>query len=73
MSAEREYLVPFTEYVILRKEIPTYLTEAAFKQIDMWEQYKTMGLPFSVGYAEHPAVYMDIITTLNVESAKRKK
>ena len=73
MSAERDYVVPFSGYAIKRKEIPGFFTDTVFKQIAMWEEYKMMGLPFTLGYAEHPAVYMDIITTLNAESAKRRK
>jgi len=72
MSVEREYLIPKTEYVIKRGDIPGYFTETNFLQIEMWNQYKLLGLPFGGGWAEHPAVYIDIILALEAESNKRK-
>jgi len=71
-SMEREYVIPHTEYEIKRKEIPGFFTEAAIVQIDMWQRYKLLGLPFSCGWAEHPAVFIDIISALEAESNKRK-
>lgn len=59
-------------YEICRKDIPTYFTERAMAAIDLWQTYKLFGFPFSGGWAEQPAVYMDIIKALEIEARKRQ-
>jgi len=72
MFRDVTYLIPKTEYTISKGEISSYFTDTAMLQIDMWQKYKLLGLPFSCGWAEHPAVFIDIISAIESESNKRK-
>jgi len=72
MSAERDYLIPKTEYEIRRGDIPSYFTEEIFRQIAMWKSWKRLGNNvFSGGWAEWPAVFLDVIEALEDEYCKR--
>jgi hypothetical protein len=71
MFEHLDYLIPKTEYEIRKGDIPSYFTEASMLQINMWQQYKLLGLPFSCGWAEHPAVFIDIISAIEEEYRKR--
>jgi hypothetical protein len=59
-------------YEICRRDIPGYLTERAVAAVRVWERFKQYGLPFAGGWAEQPAVYMDLIELFEAELAKRK-
>jgi hypothetical protein len=48
------------------------MTDEHYAQFDMWSKWKTMGLPFSGGWAEQPAVFTDIINALEREFNKRR-
>ena len=56
---------------IRRDLIPDYLNETALSQCHMWQDYKLFGLPFDCGWAEHPAVFMDILRVCEQENARR--
>ena len=56
---------------IRRDRIPEYLNETTLAQIGMWQDYKLFGLPFDCGWAEHPAVFMDILRVCETENRKR--
>lgn len=73
MSMERDYLIPHTEYMVKRGDIAGYFTEPVMQQIEMWNLYKLLGLPFSCGWAEHPGVFIDIISAIEAEYNKRMK
>ena len=55
---------------IRRDLIPKICSPEHAAQIEMWNDYHTLGLPFDCGWAEHPAVYIDIIKPL--EAVYRK-
>jgi hypothetical protein len=59
-------------YEIVRAEIPKYLTVKAFGAINLWKTWKVFGMPFAGGWAEQPAVYMDVIEALEWEARKRQ-
>lgn len=59
-------------YELCRKDIPRYLSGRARAAIRVWENFKLFGLPFAGGWAEQPAVYMDVIECIEAEVAKRK-
>lgn len=58
-------------YEIRRDLVHDYLTPEMMAQIGMWQDYKLFGLPFDCGWAEHPAVYMDILRVCEGENRKR--
>jgi hypothetical protein len=59
-------------YEICRRDIPKYLTPRLRSRVHIWENYRRFGLPFAGGWAEQPAVVMDVIELLEDELAKRK-
>lgn len=59
-------------YEICRKDIPSYMTPRAYASIDLWQKYKSYGFPFAGGWAEQPAIYMDVIDALERELKKRQ-
>lgn len=72
MSAEQDMLIEKTEYVVKKKDIPSFFTSTYKAQIRIWLEYREYGLAFlPKGSAYHPMVYMDIIRLLNEENAKR--
>ena len=72
MSAERDYVIPKTEYVIKRGDIPGYFTETVFMQIAMWRSWRRLGNDvFGGGWADWPAVFRDIVEALEDENNKR--
>lgn len=46
---------------IRRNEIRTYFTDDFWHNLAIYQSFKTMGLPFSCGWAEHPKHIVDII------------
>jgi hypothetical protein len=44
-----------------RRRIPEYFTEEYFDALAIWKRYKRYGLPYSIGWAEHPEFIIDII------------
>ncbi len=66
-------ILPPTEYVVVKGDIPGYFNDTTMAQMSMWEMYKLFGFPYSGGYDEQPAVYMDIIQALETECAKRNR
>jgi hypothetical protein len=56
---------------IKRQDIPTYFTYENMQRIEFFWKYKTLGLPFSGGWAEQPAYLVDIIIALETEIGKR--
>lgn len=50
-----------------------YMTVEADRLMDMWAKFKTgYGLPFSGGWAEQPAILIDVFEALDVEQRKLK-
>ena len=73
MFEHLNFLIPKSEYEIRKGDIPMYFTDTVFAQIHMWQQWKLLGLPWApLGWAEHPAVFIDVISALEAESNKRK-
>ena len=66
----RGQIIPHSELYIIRKDIPGYFTPEFWGQLAMWDMWRTFGFPWSGGYADQPAIYLDIVYTL--ESAYRK-
>jgi hypothetical protein len=73
MSVDRDYLVPKTDYLIRKGDIPSYFNETAMAQMEMWEDFRLFGFPHGGGYDDEPALYIDIIKALEVEYSKRNK
>lgn len=72
MFADREFVIPQTDYVVKKSEIQDYFTETAFTQIGMWKTWKRLGSNvFGGGWADWPAVFVDIIEALEDENTKR--
>ena len=59
-------------HLIWRADIPKYRTEEAMTAIQLWSNYKCFGLPFAGGWAEQPAVVMDVLEVLENEWRKRE-
>lgn len=72
-SVDRDILIPKSKYLINRNDIPGYLTEDAFAQIKMWEEWHMWdkSMPFAGGYADQPARWRDIIEALEDENNYR--
>jgi hypothetical protein len=58
--------------VICRADIPKYLTPKVYAAIDLWQKWKLFGMPFAGGWAEQPAIYMDVIERLELEAKRRQ-
>lgn len=57
---------------IHRAKIPEYFSAENVEAINLYTRYKLFGFPFAGGWAEQPARVMDVIETLEAESAKRE-
>lgn len=55
---------------IVRWDIPEYLTEDNYSVLRFYNNYKRYGFVFSGGWGEQPAIHIDIINALDVESDK---
>lgn len=44
-----------------RRELHTYLTPDFWKEYDEWAKYKRYGFRYTGGWAEQPAVYIDLL------------
>jgi len=62
--SDREMVSPKGLYTVIKSEIPSYFTVENIEMINLWKNYHLMGLPFSGGWAEQPAIYMDVISVL---------
>ena len=72
MGRNKDYLLPKTEYVIKRREIPGFFTNTFWAQVAMWKSYKRLGSNvFGGGWADWPAVFKDVIEALEDENNKR--
>lgn len=60
-------------YEIVRADIPKYLSRHAYEAINVWKSWTIFGMPFAGGWAEQPAVYWDVIETLEMEARKRQQ
>jgi hypothetical protein len=60
-------------YKVERKEIPSYFTPDNIAKINFYWAWKTLGWPYSGGWAEQPAQLIDIVMTLESEMGKRAK
>jgi hypothetical protein len=47
----------------LKKEIQDYFADDFWSMLGLWLDYKEFGLPFGVGYADHPDRYIEFIKT----------
>jgi len=56
---------------IHRYDIPSYFCEENMRLIGFWLKYRKYGLPYHGGWAEQPAVVMDVIDTLETEAEKK--
>jgi hypothetical protein len=73
-ASYREYLIPYTEYIISRQDIPYYLTVKNNMIINMFLQYVTKNiLPYEGGYWDQPAPITDVLNCLSDQLAARKK
>jgi len=69
---EQSYIIPGTDYDISKGDIPGYLTAVHYAQIGMWDDWRLLGDPWGKGWANWPAVFMDVIKALEQENRKRK-
>lgn len=64
-------------YAVERARIPEYLKGDYSQHIEWWLKWKKFGFPYAGGWAEQPAIYMDVIETLEGEvdklAAEREK
>jgi hypothetical protein len=51
------------KYRIRKKDVPGYFGDDFLDAYMFYSQYRTFGLPFSCGWAEHPAVMIELIRT----------
>lgn len=58
-------------YLVRRDRIPEYLTPDALSGVELWRRYRLFGMPFAGGWAEQPAVVLDVLETLEAEAAKK--
>jgi len=56
---------------VWRAKIPEYCTAEAAGAIGLWQNWKMFGMPFAGGWAEQPAVVMDVLEVLEAEWRKR--
>ena len=56
--------------LIKRVDIPNYLTNENLELIEWWNKWKLYGLPYSGGWAEQPAIYIDVIEAIEEERFK---
>jgi len=52
---------------IRRGDVATMFDEYARTALDIWAYYHRFGLPYSGGWAEQPAVLMDVISAIEEE------
>ncbi len=61
------------DYIVDRSKIPEYFDEDTLAMIQFWQTYKKYGFPHGGGWADQPAVHMEIISLLDGELSKRNK
>lgn len=71
MFEDRTFVIPKSDYEIRKGDIPSYFTETFFRQVGMWKAWKRLGDPFGGGWADWPAVLLDVIEALEDEYVKR--
>lgn len=54
--------------VINARDLPEIFAEWA-EVLMAWKDYKTFGLPYSGGYMQHPAMWVNTMRILEAESA----
>ena len=54
------------DYVIKRMDIPKYINWN-IEKVRWWKYYNRYGFPYSGGWAEQPAIFMDVIELLENE------
>ena len=59
-------------YLVRRDRIPEYMTADALSAVELWRKWKMFGFPFSGGWAEQPAVVVDVLETLEAEAQKQQ-
>ena len=57
-------------YAICRYDIPLILADPVVGYIHWWGKYKRYGWPYAGGWAEQPAVLVDIIDAIENEADK---
>ena len=60
-------------YEIERGDIQKYFTKEIDEQLEVYAYYCKFGFPYIGGWAEQPAVFIDICSTLIDEGNKRAK
>lgn len=60
-------------HIVRRSEIPSYFTEENTRKIEFFYRYKAFGWPYAGGWAEQPAVLVDIVEVCEGEIGKRAK
>lgn len=48
---------------VKRNEIPNYFTDEFWHNLSIYRTFKTMGLPYNIGWAEHPK---DIVALIRI-------
>lgn len=57
-------------YEVERARIPEYLNGDHLQYVEWWLKWKKFGFPYSGGWAEQPAIYMDVLEVLEAETDK---
>lgn len=66
----REMVMPGCDYKVERRKIPEYLARDEIEMIRFFWQWKSLGWPFSGGWAEQPANLVDVVFLLEGEYTK---
>lgn len=74
MVPGQEMIIPGSEILVEKDKIAGYFHDPELvAQLNFFYRYKVMGWPYSGGWAEQPAKFVDVVETLEVESGKRLK
>lgn len=70
-ESDRERYMVRGGYDICRYDIPAILNDPVVYYLKLWKQYKRYGWPYAGGWAEQPAVYVDIIDAIEDEADRQ--
>lgn len=53
------------KWKVRRKDIHTYFTDEFWHNLSIYQTFKTMGLPYNMGWAQHPKDIVHLIRIFN--------
>jgi len=53
------------KWKVRRNEIPKYFTDDLWHNLSIYQTFKSMGLPYNIGWAEHPKDIINLIRIFN--------